>query len=1456
MKKLFTLLCCLCLFSTSFAAIIRVDINVVGGANNGTSWLNAYSTLSAALGVAVSGDQVWVANGTYIPGANATDIFLIPSGVSVYGGFASGEASLAARNIAVNIAILSGNSVCNHVVGFNNVTAATRLDGFTITGSSGGIMGGGIYNLGGGTNVTIQSCIIKQNAAGQGGGMCNDGTASASNPIIKSCTFSQNTGGQGGGVFNYGPAGNVGGTYTSCVFDNNGTGQGSGMFTYVYNGGTSTLSFTNCEFKNHTSNYYAFDCNGSNSGTTQVSFSSCTFTNNSSGAIFNNNYNSTNNNTLTLTNCTFTQNGGTNYYYPYGGAVGIYAQQGKCTPTVSGCTFTKNGGRAFYNDGSSSGQCSGSFTNCQFTENYGTALYNYGSYGKSNQTVSGCTFSKNGTDSNADAALYNHGDNGEAVCVVSNCTFSENNRGALYNYRNFKGTARPTFTNCTFSKNAGGYYGGAVYNNGNGDYCPAFTDCKFLDNATTGDGAAVYNYFDNSSSAKNNTTFLRCTFTGNTSSNNGGAVYNNFSGIVSVSFTDCILNNNKATVSYSNGGAMVNYVNSGATGALTVTNCKFNQNQAGNLGGGVFNNGASISMAYANCTFNKNKLTNSNGSNGGGGVYNFRYNGNEALSYTDCQFNDNESNAFGGGIVNNGYYASYNVQYLRCTINNNKTIGSSSYNSSGGGICNFSMGDYPTLTDCFINGNSATYIALSVSKYAEGGGIYNNGSYPTLTNCTINSNKGSRGGGFYNISGSTSGKETKLINCSIRGNEAIANSDPNSGDGGGVGNHDSNMTLLNCLIAGNSATDEGGGILSAYYGGYTTIINCTISGNKAGFAGGIFYNTTPTNLKNTIVWGNSTQIEGYHDENLTFDYSLVQGLNPAGTGNLNGTLAVNNPQFISPANFSSAPTLLGNYRLSFCSPAINVGNDAANSSTTDLDGNARKFGIIDLGAYEFKTLQIIATASTPTPTVCFGSSFSLTAGGGNTFSWTGPSGSGFGSTAQNPSLTASSTSFGGVYTVKVSNTGCTVTATATVSVQVNPVPTAIPSSNSPICTGQTLQLSSNAGGSGYSWAATGFSSTEQSPSRSNSTTAMSGVYSFSIANSFGCTTTATINVNVYPAPNLSASSNSPLCEGKTLQLSASGGSSYTWEATGFSSTLQNPNRTNATTGMSGDYKVSLVNGSCTITATAMVSVQVIPSFTLSLGFAPICVQGNPLNLSVSGGDHYAWKGPNGFQSTSATPTKAKTVAKDEGIYSVTATGNTVCSVTSTIQVYYGIGAGGISITNRSPYCKGGPIQLSATAAGASSYSWTKQLGSSTYTGNPVTITNNAKTSDGGMYILFVTGQNGCVEKQETIVTVSPVACIGTRMASDEAEDMDMQINAYPNPVTNTLTVEVTLKEPSKLRLQLYNSIGKESGIWQLNEETTVHKTELNMSELTGGVYLLQAQAGKQKVVKRVVKVQN
>ncbi len=184
---------------------------------------------------------------------------------------------------------------------------------------------------------------------------------------------------------------------------------------------------------------------------------------------------------------------------------------------------------------------------------------------------------------------------------------------------------------------------------------------------------------------------------------------------------------------------------------------------------------------------------------------------------------------------------------------------------------------------------------------------------------------------------------------------------------------------------------------------------------------------------------------------------------------------------------------------------------------------------------------------------------------------------------------------------------------ATNQVTVNPTPKASASSNSPICDGNTLNLISRDVGT-YSWSAPNdFTSTDQNPSISNATVSATGIYTLTITNASSCSATASVAVTVNATPKASASSNSPICDGNTLNLTSRDVGTYSWSGPNdFTSTDQNPSISNATVSAAGTYTLTVTNESrCSVTATTSVIVNPKPSIPiLSADNLVICKGGS------------------------------------------------------------------------------------------------------------------------------------------------------------------------------------------------------------------------------------------------------
>jgi hypothetical protein len=219
------------------------------GANDGSSWTNAFTDLGPALALAVANDEVWVAAGTYRPSTtgNRSDIFAV-LGAKVYGGFAGTEISLANRAGLFDQTILSGDLNGDDGPGFANtsdnsfhvVDLSGELDGFTISGGNAENADGGAILIGIFVSATVENCVLQRNQADGNGGAVWSYQGELS--TFRRCTFLGNrAGGRGGAA--YADSMDWGATFENCRFLGNVAAHGGGAF-----GGNLWGLFMGCDF--------------------------------------------------------------------------------------------------------------------------------------------------------------------------------------------------------------------------------------------------------------------------------------------------------------------------------------------------------------------------------------------------------------------------------------------------------------------------------------------------------------------------------------------------------------------------------------------------------------------------------------------------------------------------------------------------------------------------------------------------------------------------------------------------------------------------------------------------------------------------------------------------------------------------------------------------------------------------------------------------------------------------------------------------------------------------------------------------------------------------------------------------------------------------------------------------------------------------------------------------------
>jgi len=284
------------------------------------------------------------------------------------------------------------------------------------------------------------------------------------------------------------------------------------------------------------------------------------------------------------------------------------------------------------------------------------------------------------------------------------------------------------------------------------------------------------------------------------------------------------------------------------------------------------------------------------------------------------------------------------------------------------------------------------------------------------------------------------------------------------------------------------------------------------------------------------------------------------------------------------------------------------------------------------------------------------------------------------------------------------------------------------------CTNLTPAITGGTAPFTYSWNPATLSGANPNVCPTSNTT-----YTVTISDAGGNTATASGTVTVGSSLSPTISGATSICTGSSTTLDVGAGyTSYSWSNSNATQTIS------VTT--AGTYTVTVANASgCTGTASVVVTVNSNLSPTIT-GPSSIC-SGSTATLDAgSGYTSYLWS------TTASTQTIAVTTG---GTYTVTVSNASGCSGTSSFAVTVGSNLT-INVNPSTPsICPGANISL--TASGATTYSWSPGTGLSSTTGatvtaNPVTTTN---------YTVNGSDASGCTGSTTIAVTVNPISATAT-----------------------------------------------------------------------------------------------
>ena len=405
-------------------------------------------------------------------------------------------------------------------------------------------------------------------------------------------------------------------------------------------------------------------------------------------------------------------------------------------------------------------------------------------------------------------------------------------------------------------------------------------------------------------------------------------------------------------------------------------------------------------------------------------------------------------------------------------------------------------------------------------------------------------------------------------------------------------------------------------------------------------------------------------------------------------------------------------------------------------------------GCIDSAFVEVVIDPIITINIVQNDTICFGDTITLSAivANGVDFSWNSNTGN-----ILTPSQLTSKAipTITDYYVLTVTNNiGCTNSDSIQVVVETSDVLNAIAIDDT-ICFGDSTQLIASGSGSNIIWQQNGFVS-----SPNDDTTFVNPIttttFFLSANTTGGCSAIDSITINVTPLPNGTLTNDTSLCIGDTIQLVATGGSSYDW-GTPYKGTILSANVLEISPDRDTTYSVKIFNAQgCFDSLSVNVKVNQLPILASS-NDTTIC-SGNTISLLVNGGITYQWT-PSLFLNDSSLANPISIPTSDI-TYIVYGTDGNSCINSDTISITVNP-LPTLLLSSDTSICFGESTLLNVS--GAIDYSWSPVVSLDDATSaSPIATPNDTTT-----YIIVGTDGNNCSNTDSLTVFVNPLPVITT-----------------------------------------------------------------------------------------------